>query len=378
MPFDDSHYVPILKGKKGELNALRALHQSNAEITGKYTPLVEVPRISIDYQPNQTPKKKKSIAKHIDDTAKAFALNLSGLPIIIVDTCYLEEEPRLSDGTSPSAAMFAALSTVAVQFIPTIGIDSTGAIADAVKEAGKRDKRGYCLRILETDFEAVGGIAAQIESLLAGLGVEPKSIDLLLDFKDGVPSKAALPFLVDALPHLTEWRTLTLASSSFPRQLTGKNKITELERKEWEAWVFLRNRQRADNKRVPTFGDYAVNHPVFDEDFNPMLITMSPNIRYTDSLSYVIARGEPQPRKKTAKTADQKAKREALAHKFQYHKLATMIKGHPSWKNNPAFSPGDKFIDKCSHKSPGNSTDWRSVGTSHHIVLTVQQISNLP
>src|ERR1035441_1250303 len=94
-----------------------------------------------------------------------------------------------------------------------------------------------------------------------------------------------------------------------------------------------------------------------------------PNIRYTDSLNYVVAKGQAQPRKKKAVTTEQKTARAMLAPTEQYPKLAAMIKKHPSWKGTK-FSWGDAFIDKCSRgECVGNPTDWRAVGTCHHIAL---------
>jgi T4 beta protein len=233
-------------------------------------------------------------------------------------------------------------------------------------------------RLWESDLEGIAELGGQLKSLFKTLDVTPDDIDLLIDFGPKVPAKAALPYMIDALPWLIDWRTLTVASSSFPPDMTsvGQNKIEELEREEWLAWLSLRSKQKSV-KRLPAFGDYAINHPVISEvDFR--LMNMSPNIRYTDSLNYVVAKGQAQPRKKKAVTTEQKTARAMLAPTEQYPKLAAMIKKHPSWKGTK-FSWGDAFIDKCSRgECVGNPTDWRAVGTCHHIALVVQQIANLP
>ncbi|MGC2646724.1 MAG: hypothetical protein WA261_10645, partial [Candidatus Sulfotelmatobacter sp.] len=94
---------------------------------------------------------------------------------------------------------------------------------------------------------------------------------------------------------------------------------------------------------------------------------------------YVIAKGKAQPRKKKAKTPAEKAARELLAPKVQYPKLANMIKEHPAWKADRNFSWGDKKVDDCSqHRFVGTLSEWRGIGASHHIALTVQQLANLP
>jgi hypothetical protein len=173
---------------------------------------------------------------------------------------------------------------------------------------------------------------------------------------------------------------LALSSSAFPDSLgkIGTNQIGKYERSDWAAWVFLRNRQRDAQKRVPIFSDYGINHPDLIEDLDPRKVKLSPNIRYTDDLDYVIAKGKAQPRKKEVKTpADEKA-RELLAPKIQYPKLAKMIKDHSSWKDRN-FSEGDKRIDLCSqNRFVGGHSEWRGAGASHHIALVVQQLANLP
>jgi hypothetical protein len=154
------------------------------------------------------------------------------------------------------------------------------------------------------------------------------------------------------------------------------NSIEELEREEWLAWLSVRLKKKTV-KRLPTFGDYAINHPLLTE-IDPRLMMMSPNIRYTDSVNYVVAKGQAQPRKKKKPTPEETAAREKLAPNVQYPKLAAKLKEHSAWKG-PKFSWGDDFIDRCSRKEcVGNATDWRAVGTCHHIALVVKQLANLP
>lgn len=376
MKFDHSHYVPILKGKQGELDALL---QTDPKLLKKFTPLVEVPPIPLSYSEKGVSSPAKTIDKHVADVSRKFAKALKDFSLVFVDAYYIEVEDALKDGSSPIDALFKLLRVGGVPFIPTIGLDRVEDYADSVKSAIEIDKRGCCLRLLESDLESIADLGKQIEALLGVLNVTPGEVDLLVDFRSNVPLKAAFPLLINALPLLKEWRTLTAASSSFPPDMSrvGKNKIEPLEREEWIAWLFVRSKQISANVRVPTFGDYGINNPVLTE-MDPKTMNMSPNIRYTDSINYVIAKGEAQPRKKWADTPEKKATREALAPKVQYPKLAAKIIQHPSWKGRQ-FSWGDSFIDDCSQKKCfGSSTDWRAVGTCHHIALVVKQLASLP
>jgi hypothetical protein len=374
--FDHRHYVPILKGKRGELDAL-----AKAENISQFTALVEVVPIPLTYPDDGgDARPSKTIDRHIKDTAASFIQAMGILPSVFIDGFYIEGENKLNDGTSALAGLFSRLRAGGIKFVPTIGLDRIEDHADAVRDAIATDKRGCCLRLWESDLEAISDLDRQIEALFNTLKISTESVHLLVDFKDKVPSKVTLPFLINALPRLNEWRSLTLSSSSFPENLSDvkRNTIEELERLEWVAWLFVRARQSNAKKRVPTFGDYGINNPVLIDDLDPRIINMSPNIRYTDTLTYVIAKGQAQPRKKKAKTAEQKAARQQLAPSNQYPKLANMIKEHPSWKTG-SFSWGDQFVDRCSqHRCIGSPSDWRGVGASHHIAVVVQQLANLP
>jgi hypothetical protein len=249
--------------------------------------------------------------------------------------------------------------------------------ADSVRNAIITDNRGCCLRLVEADIDGIAELGAQISALFDAISTEPGDVDLLVDFGQKVPQKSTLPFLIDALPFIHQWRTFTIACSSFPADMSDvkKNSIKESEREEWAAWISLRSKSNV--KRMPTYGDYGINHPILSE-FNPFTMNMSFNIRYTDDLNYVLAKGQAQPRKKWADTPEKLVIRAELAPGVQYPKLAAEIMKHPAWKRKD-FSWGDTFIDKCFRKEcVGNATDWRAVGMNHHIVSVVQQIASLP
>ncbi len=257
-------------------------------------------------------------------------------------------------------------------FVPVIGLDRVKEYGQAVREAVSNDKRGCCLRLVESDLEALADLEAQVESLLDFIRVDASQVDLLVDFGPTVPSRSALAYQINALPFLKKWRSLTVASSSFPLNMAevAQNSIVEFERREWTAWTFLRSKRKT-LVRMPTFGDYAINHPGLVE-IDPRIMRMSPNIRYTAELNYVVAKGEAYSRKKD------RTKKSGVAASDQYPKLAKMIMNHASWAGKK-FSWGDTFIEACSRRAcVGSPTNWRAVGTSHHIACVVRQIASLP
>jgi hypothetical protein len=333
----------------------------------------------MEYPEEGDPYLSKSMEKHVKDTAASYKKAMGILPQVFIDGRHIEGD-TVNDGSSAIGRLFSLLHSGGINFIPTIGLDRVEDYANAVRDAIATPKSGCCLRLWESDLESLSDLDRQITSLLRTLKVATDSVDLLIDFQGKVPPKVTLPLLLNALPRLDEWRTLTLSFSAFPQYLSdvAKNTIEEFERSEWLAWVYVRGAQNGAKKRVPTFSDYGINHPTLVDELDPRMVTVSPNIRYTSPASYVVAKGQAQPRKKKAKTDAQKAAREQLAPSVQYPKLAAMIKGHPSWKDRK-FSWGDDFIDRCSQKKcTGSGSDWRGVGASHHIAVVVQQIASLP
>lgn len=370
MKFDDSHYVPVLKGKQGELDAIR---ETAGEERGHFIPLLEVPPIPPKYlEGEDDPVPSKSITSHVKDVAEKFVRALGTVAPAFVDGFYIENEDELDGGLEPIAGLFAEFRRTGVIFVPVIGLDRVKEYGQAVRDAVSKDKRGCCLRLVESDLEALSDLEAQVGSLMDFMRVEASQVDLIMDFGPAVPLRSALPYQINALPFLKKWRSLTVASSSFPVNMAevAQNSIVEFERREWTAWTFLRSKRKT-LVRMPTFGDYAISHPGLVE-VDPRIMRMSPNIRYTAELNYVVAKGEAYSRKKD------RTKKSGIAASDQYPKLAKMIMNHGSWAGKK-FSWGDKFIEACSRRAcVGSPTNWRAVGTSHHIACVVRQIANLP
>lgn len=367
--FEHEHYVPILKGKQGELDAIR---ETSRKVRERFTPLIEIPPIPPKYIDGQDePVPAKNIAEHVNDVANSFVKALGADDPVLVDGFYIEEEQTLEGDIEPIERFFELLRGRA-KCIPVTGLDRVQEYGAAIKNILSTDDRGCCLRLVEEDLEGMSDLEPQIKSLLKFLDIDAPKVHLLLDFGPAVPSRSALPYQINALPRLKDWRTLTISSSSFPANLenVARNSLEELERKEWSVWTSLRAKRKTLG-RIPTFGDYAINHPELIE-IDPRLMRMSPNIRYTAELNFVIAKGEAYPRKKES------TKKAGLAPSDQYPKLAQRIIDHPSWRGRK-FSWGDAFIEECSQKKRvGSATNWRAVGTCHHIASVVQQIASLP
>lgn len=353
--FDEKHYVPILKWKAGEYRSLRDLA---SDVRQGLTPLVEVPRIPWDHE-NDVPS--RTLDAHTGPVPQALHDHWSTERPLFLDCSCVEDEGLLSNGVHPLTHLANEAENLAVQVIPVTGVEPEPSYLAAVQELGSR--RGVCIRLL---FEEVAfpNLGSAITSIRERLGLPPDACDLVIDF--AAISSASLQATATAAtaamnavpePHL--WRTLTLAGSGFPENLAafGPDSAGTIPRSEWMIWRDLHG-----VARVPTFGDYAIAHPLLpDVDFRVM--RMSANLRYCTDSHWLILKA-----------------REARRHGFdQFRTLCQIMVDRPEYCG-PEYSWGDQFISDCATGSggPGNAATWRQVGTTHHLTFVVRQIANLP
>jgi hypothetical protein len=199
---------------------------------------------------------------------------------------------------------------------------------------------------------------------LADSGLRPQDVHLIFDCGELAPEEALTAAAVRGallqLPHAAEWRTLTFAGTGMPSGTAdvGADNTVELSRVEWRVWRLLM--EGAAAHRLPTFGDYAVQHPDPLSDFDPRYMDSSAQLRYTIASSWLIARGRG-------------VKARGMA---QIRRLATKITTHHEF-SGPDFSWGDKWLVDCADGScsAGNQGVWRKATTNHHLAFVVNQLS---
>lgn len=352
--FDHRHYVPVLKAKAGELRALRELDSS---VKARFTPLLEVPPVAWDHVNDQP---SKTLDEHLRTVVESICTAWQGDAPAFLDFY----DPGALTDASPVITVFDDLWNNGCPVIPVTAPDRPDAYHDAIKDVVRRAGRGVCLRVEPRDLES--SAEDTIDLMLSLYNVEPDKCDFVLDFRDVSPGQGptitwAARSILNEIPHLTEWRTLTLLASAFPENMSGirANSIEAVERTEWLVWNSLV--RSANGKRIPTFGDYGIQHPNLTE-VDPRLIRMSANIRYTVAEAWLILKG-----------------RDVRVHRHeQFHELCRKLVARSEFCG-ATFSPGDEYIARCAEEAagPGNATTWRQVGTSHHLTFVVNQIANL-
>ncbi len=210
------HYIPILKSKEAEFLALAALEP---DVKFRLTPLIDLvtqPTADVDTWVSRTAKK----------IAKAWPVSRP----LFVDAPHLGAIQG-STGESALVQLVQVSGDENLNIVPVTGLSRAQGYQDAVRKIlKKRSASGACLRLQGEDFDADFPSGA-IASVLGDLKIQPENVDLLLDFGELSSSKAG-PFAAQlhsylgTIPNVTNWRTLTVSATAFPRHLGGLGQDT--------------------------------------------------------------------------------------------------------------------------------------------------------
>lgn len=347
-------YMPILKGKQGELWALR--EQGFRE--GVY-PVIEVPRIKWDYDAEAP---AKSIQTHVSDFLRGFERTLGSIGKCAVDACLLDGDGS-DDSTVALREILERSVPLGLPVTPTTGLSRSNSYSCVAGEFARRHTTGCVVRFEREDLYDVTELKAATEDLLGQLRLKPDEIDLVVDlgFLREDDEHEDLDFVMQVLPqipYLSWWRSFWFSGGSFPEFLTSVEPASTeyIPRVEWTIWNGLA--RGLTTQRVPRYSDYGVSHPI-SPDVDGRVMNMSANIRYTTDHHWLIVKG-----------------RSTRSHGYsQFQDLCrTLIESSDYCGRN--FSPGDAYFDDCASEvdGPGNATKWRQAGSSHHMEYVAIQV----
>ncbi|HVN31610.1 MAG TPA: beta family protein [Thermoanaerobaculaceae bacterium] len=333
-------YVPILRTKAAEVNAIHRIPQKGAS---RLLPLMLPP---LD--------EKKLLTPEIFAARVALAVS-QGAALIDV----------ISDETLPLIATFEHLAAHSVQAIPVVPLSATSQAVGEAAKVVKKTKEGACIRLQTAELSNDPKMTVvNLDRLRTQLGVDRAGMDLLIDFGPISPSQGALIVLaaagiIGALPEVEAWRRLVVAATAFPRDLRDfkPDLISTTPRTEWLAWSELS--AKADLPRSPLFGDYTISHPV-PIAVAPEVMTLSASLRYTAATNWLIARG--------------RSVKKYGAGQIHRHCSALMKREEYMFES---FSWGDKWIADCAGRKekPGSAQTWREVGINHHLAFVLDQLA---
>ncbi len=358
MSFDNRHYLPCVRWKMGEYQAISRLSDM---AMGSITPLIEVPEIGFDFE-NRT--KSKSVDEHLAKTAKRIKDKWCGRPCFI-DMQLLDPSERMTDGRHPVRHVFDDLRSRECFAIPVTGINRDADYQQAVNQVVSQDKRGLCLRI-SIEEAAGNNLKTAVDGALETGDLKARECDLVLDlrapnFKPVEGFVKLVAGIIGRIPYLQQWRSFTLIGTSFPSSMAEVKKgESTLPRYEWILYKMLVSSLAEADVRPPTFGDYGISHPdVLLLDMR--LVKPSATIRYTIDNAWLIIKGL-----------------NVRDYKFDQYKQHCQTIVDSTFYSGEGFSQGDEYIANCARgtEKTGNLSVWRWVGTNHHIERVVRDISS--
>lgn len=360
MRYNAKHYVPILRWKKAERNALATLYEKDSHCL---TPLFEI-------IPENIIKKGKlskqdtmldlevATNKVIEQLVKCW-----GPRPFFIDLLWLTTD-TLKQRTGSFLEMLSQCAGIYnLCLIPVTGLSRDGPYQSSVQKVLSVHRQGACLRLTSDDLKNPE-FTKNIDTTLKALKLTPDMVDILVDFRIFDQNASTYKTLCSHIPHIESWRNFIVASGAFPEDLSKcpKNDQSKLDRSDWIYW---KNQVTADETlaRTPIFSDYTIQHAKYIKKGKGWHFSAS--IRYTSGDYWLIMRGEDAIRKDGPGFA-------------QWPANAILLCDLPEYCT-ATFSAGDKYIKEMSmqRKETGNPATWLEAGINHHMTFVVRQIANL-
>ncbi|MDR3575994.1 MAG: beta family protein [Anaerolineaceae bacterium] len=359
MTIGSNQYIPCLRWKQGEYQALSRLSLSARD---SIVPLIEVAEIGFDFE-------TKTDSKTIDEHLRTFANRVRqkwGISECFIDMRYIEPSELMSDGQHPGEFIFNDLRSKGVLAIPAIRIQEELRYQAVIHQVVKTDGRGLCIRV-NIEEVAKRDFDKKVQDLILGYKLSIEECDFIIDLIspnfDPIDRFAVLlTNYIQSLPNLERWRSFGIIGTSFPKNLSGLTKgISIFPRNEWRLYKLLVAQLNKIRVRIPSFGDYAINHPDL-LSLDMRLLKPNASVRYTIDEKWLVAKGQ-----------------NVRDFGFdQYKELCQKII-RSKYYYGTEFSEGDKYIYSCANDkvSTGNLSTWRWVGTNHHIETVAKDVAKL-
>lgn len=355
---DKRHYVPVVLTRRGERGALALL---SAGARTALTPLFVVHPRDYDYEHSRY---RKTVPEHLQDLPRHL-VDAWGVRPALVDVSYVEDHPVGAAGEAPLVWFTAEAAARGLPLVPVVAPSSRPDYRAAAAVVAARDGLGACLRLGPGDWPSAIGQPA-LDAVLAGLGIGPSDVDLVLDLGGEVGSLAepAVRAELTGLPHLTSWRSLVVTGTGMPATIPAGRGVHRIPRREWTLYRRLVTGAPA-LPRVPTFGDYVIASPDPVIDVDPRIMSISASLRYTCDDEWLVPKGELF--KGSAGRSRGGAAMLPVAELLRAE--AKYRAGHcglERWVTDMLASPPTG--------TPGPPEVWRKWGTKHHLELVTEAL----
>lgn len=355
MTFDGHHYVPVLKVKRGEKQALRAVRSS---LRSRITPLLEI----VERKADKTP----TVDAHLNTAFKGLADSVAPYA-----RCFLDARELAAGDPMAAAEVFQRAASAGITFTPVTGMSRDADMAAALAHQA----HGIALRLTRAEYEK-GNLAESLHAFVATHALTPEGTDLIIDIgavddmiAEGVATLAGA-FLAE-VPDQQRWRTLTVSGCAFPSSIgtsvVARDSHTRVERSEWIAWRDRLHARRNSLARLPAFSDCAIQHPTGVEGFDPRIMQVSASIRYALPDAWLLIKGH------STRTTRPTIQFPQLATRLVYGRLRTEYSGAEHCGGCESMQAAADHADGF-----GSPEVWRRLGTIHHISMVMQELASLP
>jgi hypothetical protein len=242
--------------------------------------------------------------------------------------------------------------------------DNVLAQSDAAHIHSERST-GIAIRLGAEDMlEEPEDIDGAISDILRQSNADRTQADLLFDLG---PVHGDLPVrhgsrlvagVLRDLGHVDEWRQIAVVAGAFPADLSDVSPWVLGEARRYDADLWDRLQTNRHITRRPTYGDYAVTHPLppTGPPYPP-----SPSLRYTIADRWLILKG----------------RRNDPRGNEQFYEVCEHIARHMEFAGAALGRADERIANARAHGKPGNATIWREIATTHHLDFVVRRITTL-
>lgn len=359
-------YVPVLKSKPGEFEALRQLRERN---TDGFTPVIEIVEQAEDEDEDEAPP-ELALFKNLRATKPTrrtpeehIRSKMDGLHTSLGERVAYIDPHEVSGLDQGSEIAFRFASELRLSFIPVIGLNR---INRDLLTALPYARSGLAIRVVADDLRSWPSLDVGMRDALRVTRYDPREIDLLVDAQElpGVEG-GRLRKLQEMLRFCSgvPVRNLILVASSMPQSVSKLpyDADTPIRRSEWGLWRELRRRT---HDRALIYGDHGVQHSAGVEAPKGKARGGPPiAIRYTQEDTWVIAKGPPRGA--------------GVSPSEEYPRVAERLASNRDVYRTPFHCPGCREIARSAEgtlQDGGSPKAWRRIGAAHHITLVTEQL----
>lgn len=352
----NSFYLPILKSKAGEFNALSRL---SPKVKTFIVPLLEVTPLEWDHS---TKAKPKTIEEHLANFCKKVLKSWTQEDAFIDINLIADKD---AGGLHCLEYTYSLLNGKRSNLMPVVRLTSSNNLLKVVKSLSKKyavSEIGIRITVEDLTSPTLGD---DIEILLSKIGFDPTNSHIILDLQDSDFTQwqdfaESLTEVLGDFPNIQLWKSFTVAGGAFPSTGKIKGPIQLVPRNDWKLYKeMLRLLEDKEYNRPLNFGDYSMVSPTYIE-FDPTKMSTSANIRYTHNDVWIVTKG--------------KALKKAIDWQQYFDQAKQIVQSN--YYLGATFSFGDQHLQKCSKRetTSGNPNVWNTVGNNHHFTKVIMDL----